>query len=98
MTAYYIQNFNMPPLIWGEKCDTSVMVVTYDSTNEHDYLEIKDVLRPDDVSRLGTTHKITFSGELTKDPIEGHTPIKGLLQHYTFVLRKIHKSSRTKNQ
>jgi hypothetical protein len=90
ISTYHVQNLMMPAILWGDKCEKANIVVSYDDSDEEDYKKLKRTLQITDV--VGKSIYITFIGRLEENPNKGFTPINGVLQDYTMIIRKLIKS------
>jgi hypothetical protein len=88
-TATYYSVISGTPVLLDSKCEQHSMLFDY---NKSKFLELKRKIENNLKTRedqIGETANFSFVGVLKKNLIEGHTPIKGLLQNYTMAIESV---------
>lgn len=87
LTVKFVQNLNMQAIIWGNGCKGKNIVISYEHSEDVEKQKIRGTFQS--FYNLGKEMTIIVTGTLAKDPTEGHTPIAGLLQNYTFEIKRL---------
>jgi hypothetical protein len=81
--------FGGPDLLSHSDCDQTLLLASFDSKDE-DSIALRERIveqLEDDGTQLLLRGDFIFSGTLLKNRVSGHTPIKGLLQNYTLIIK-----------